>query len=211
MRVCNFLLLLTLSSSFFCVPENNSCRVYRDPEQSHDDAHHRPAIVPAKVCPAEDEAARCKYPPQLPWGDGQPWVEPFLTLSGYSRFVFNFCCPDCPSKVTALMVCGLSCGQAILSTLSQTHIQGCHVFLVFGFCCPVFLLCMLYWNIDLHVGYNKPLITPLNQPPLWPPCKHVAISCDATDKVLVGGGIQLPLSLSFRTTPACSFHAEKDF
>lgn len=45
----------------WCLPENNSCWVYRDSEQSHDDANYRPAVLPTKVCPSEDETARCKY------------------------------------------------------------------------------------------------------------------------------------------------------
>lgn len=45
----------------WCLLENNSCRVYRDSEQSHDDAYYRSAVLPAKVCPAEDETTRCKY------------------------------------------------------------------------------------------------------------------------------------------------------
>lgn len=35
--------------------------MYRDSEQSHDDANYRPAVLPTKVCPSEDETARCKY------------------------------------------------------------------------------------------------------------------------------------------------------
>lgn len=35
--------------------------MYRDSEQSHDDANDRAAVLPTKVCPSEDETARCKY------------------------------------------------------------------------------------------------------------------------------------------------------
>lgn len=44
-----------------CLSENNSCWVYRDSKQSHDDANYRPAVLSPKVCPPKDEAARCKY------------------------------------------------------------------------------------------------------------------------------------------------------
>lgn len=38
-------------------PENHSSRVHRDTEQSHDHANDRSALIPAEVCPPEDETA----------------------------------------------------------------------------------------------------------------------------------------------------------
>lgn len=37
--------------------ENHSGRVHRDTEQGHDYANDRPAVLPAEVCPPEDETA----------------------------------------------------------------------------------------------------------------------------------------------------------
>lgn len=49
----------------FWLVEDHSRGMHRDPEQSHDDAHHRAAVLPAQVRHPEDETARGKMPVPL--------------------------------------------------------------------------------------------------------------------------------------------------